>query len=61
MSVWQELAELGTATVYEAAGRQGLIDESLVQVVPGSRAGSGKPAGAAYGSAAGVAYGSPGR
>lgn len=31
------LAELGTATVYEASGRQGLIDLPLVQVVPGSR------------------------
>jgi 4-hydroxy-4-methyl-2-oxoglutarate aldolase len=33
-----ELARLGTATVYEAAGRVGLIDCDLVQVVPGSRA-----------------------
>jgi 4-hydroxy-4-methyl-2-oxoglutarate aldolase len=33
-----ELARLGTATVYEAAGRVGLIDADLVQVVPGSRA-----------------------
>ena len=32
-----ELARLGVATVYEAAGRQGLIDADLVQVVPGSR------------------------
>jgi 4-hydroxy-4-methyl-2-oxoglutarate aldolase len=32
-----ELARLGTATVYEAAGRKGLIDADLVQVVPGSR------------------------
>jgi len=31
------LAELGTATVYEAAGRQGLIDLPLTQVVPKSR------------------------
>jgi 4-hydroxy-4-methyl-2-oxoglutarate aldolase len=31
-----ELAELGSATVYEAAGREGLIDADLVQVVPGS-------------------------
>jgi 4-hydroxy-4-methyl-2-oxoglutarate aldolase len=31
------LAELGTATVYEAAGRQGLIDLPLIQVVPKSR------------------------
>ena len=33
-----ELAELGTATVYEAAGRTGLVDVPLIQVVPGSRA-----------------------
>ena len=31
------LAELGTATVYEASGRQGLIDVPLIQVVPKSR------------------------
>lgn len=35
--VYQELARLGTATVYEAAGRQGLIDVPLHQIVPGSR------------------------
>ena len=33
-----ELAELGVATVYEAAGRRGLIDVELTQVVPGTRA-----------------------
>jgi 4-hydroxy-4-methyl-2-oxoglutarate aldolase len=33
-----ELARLGSATVYEAAGRQGLLDVDLVQVVPGSHA-----------------------
>ena len=38
MTVWDELAALGSATVYEAAGRQGLVDETFVQVVPGSRA-----------------------
>jgi 4-hydroxy-4-methyl-2-oxoglutarate aldolase len=32
-----EFARLGVATVYEAAGRQGLIDADLVQLVPGSR------------------------
>jgi 4-hydroxy-4-methyl-2-oxoglutarate aldolase len=32
------LAEIGTATVYEASGRQGLIDLPLIQVVPKSRA-----------------------
>jgi 4-hydroxy-4-methyl-2-oxoglutarate aldolase len=38
MSAWDELAALGSATVYEAAGREGLVDAELVQVVPGSRA-----------------------
>jgi 4-hydroxy-4-methyl-2-oxoglutarate aldolase len=33
-----ELAQLGTATVYEASGRQGLIDADLIQLIPGSRA-----------------------
>lgn len=33
-----ELRDLGVATVYEAAGRVGLIDADLIQVVPGSRA-----------------------
>lgn len=32
-----ELAELGTATVYEAYGRRGLIDIPLTPVQPGSR------------------------
>ena len=34
---WGELAELGSATVYEAGGRGGFVDADLVQVVPGSR------------------------
>jgi 4-hydroxy-4-methyl-2-oxoglutarate aldolase len=34
---WAELARLGCATVYEAAGRRGLIDVQWIQVVPGSR------------------------
>jgi 4-hydroxy-4-methyl-2-oxoglutarate aldolase len=34
----RELAELGSATVYEASGREGLIDLDLHQVIPGSRA-----------------------
>ena len=38
MTVWDELARLGSATVYEASGREGLVDASLIQVVPGSRA-----------------------
>ena len=33
-----ELAELGTATVHEAAGRAPLVNVPLIQVVPGSRA-----------------------
>jgi 4-hydroxy-4-methyl-2-oxoglutarate aldolase len=33
-----ELAELGVATVYEASGREGLIDLDLHQLIPGSRA-----------------------
>jgi 4-hydroxy-4-methyl-2-oxoglutarate aldolase len=37
-SIYRELAELGTATVYEASGREGLIDCDLEQVIPGSRA-----------------------
>jgi len=37
VSVWDELAALGSATVYEAAGRQGLVDATFHQVIPGSR------------------------
>jgi 4-hydroxy-4-methyl-2-oxoglutarate aldolase len=33
-----ELAQLGSATVHEAAGRAPVVDVALVQVVPGSRA-----------------------
>ena len=33
-----ELAQLGVATVYEAAGRAGLVDLDLHQLIPGSRA-----------------------
>jgi 4-hydroxy-4-methyl-2-oxoglutarate aldolase len=33
----EELAELGSATVYEAGGRRGYVDADLIQVVPGSR------------------------
>ena len=36
-SVFAELAELGSATVYEAGGRRGYVDLDLVRVVPGSR------------------------
>jgi 4-hydroxy-4-methyl-2-oxoglutarate aldolase len=35
---YDELARLGTATVYESAGREGLIDADLHQLLPGSRA-----------------------
>jgi len=38
MSKTSELARLGSATVYEASGRQGLVDADFVQLVPGSRA-----------------------
>jgi 4-hydroxy-4-methyl-2-oxoglutarate aldolase len=31
------LRELGVATVYEASGREGLIDLPLIQLIPGSR------------------------
>ena len=36
--VFRELAELGTATVHEAAGRCPVVDAPLVQVIAGSRA-----------------------
>jgi 4-hydroxy-4-methyl-2-oxoglutarate aldolase len=32
------LSQLGVATVYEASGREGLIDVPLIQLLPGSRA-----------------------
>jgi 4-hydroxy-4-methyl-2-oxoglutarate aldolase len=35
---YTELAQLGSATLHESAGRTGVIDKELVQVVPGSRA-----------------------
>jgi 4-hydroxy-4-methyl-2-oxoglutarate aldolase len=37
-TVCEELAQLGSATVYEAGGRRGYVDADLIQVVPGSRA-----------------------
>jgi 4-hydroxy-4-methyl-2-oxoglutarate aldolase len=37
-NVYAELAELGTATVHEAAGRAAVVDVALHQVVPESRA-----------------------
>jgi 4-hydroxy-4-methyl-2-oxoglutarate aldolase len=33
-----DLARLGSATVYEASGREGLVDLALHQLIPGSRA-----------------------
>jgi 4-hydroxy-4-methyl-2-oxoglutarate aldolase len=36
--VYEELGRLGSATVYEASGREGLVDVDLQQVIPGSRA-----------------------
>jgi 4-hydroxy-4-methyl-2-oxoglutarate aldolase len=35
---YAELAELGSATVYEAGGRGGYVNADLIQAVPGSRA-----------------------
>jgi 4-hydroxy-4-methyl-2-oxoglutarate aldolase len=37
-TVYEELAQLGSATVYEAGGRRGYVDADLIQVIPGSRA-----------------------
>jgi 4-hydroxy-4-methyl-2-oxoglutarate aldolase len=34
---YEELAQLGSATVYEASGRRGFLDVDLIQIVPGSR------------------------
>ena len=36
--VHEELRRLGTATVYEASGREGMVDVAFEQVIPGSRA-----------------------
>jgi 4-hydroxy-4-methyl-2-oxoglutarate aldolase len=38
VSVYTQLAELGSATVHEAAARSAVVDLDLVQVIPGSRA-----------------------
>jgi 4-hydroxy-4-methyl-2-oxoglutarate aldolase len=44
VGVYEELARLGSATVYEAAGREGLVDLPLRRIVPGSRvAGRARP------------------
>jgi len=34
---YQELADLGSATVYEAGGRGGYVDADLIQILPGTR------------------------
>jgi len=34
---YDELAKLGSATVYEAGGRRGYVDADLTQIIPGSR------------------------
>lgn len=36
--VYEQLASLGSATVYEAGGRRGYVDLDLIQVIPGSSA-----------------------
>ena len=36
--VYAELAQLGSATVHEAAGRASVVDVALIQIVPASRA-----------------------
>jgi 4-hydroxy-4-methyl-2-oxoglutarate aldolase len=36
--LYSRLAQLGSATVYEAGGRRGYVEADLVQVLPGSRA-----------------------
>jgi 4-hydroxy-4-methyl-2-oxoglutarate aldolase len=36
--VYEELAELGSSTVFEASGREGLADAAFDRIVPGSRA-----------------------
>lgn len=35
-SVWEEFAQLGSATVYEAGGRRGYVEADLIQLVQGS-------------------------
>jgi 4-hydroxy-4-methyl-2-oxoglutarate aldolase len=37
VNVYQELAEAGVATVYEAYGRRGLLDVDLLSLTPGRR------------------------
>jgi 4-hydroxy-4-methyl-2-oxoglutarate aldolase len=35
--IYDELAVLGSATVYEAGGRRGYVEADLLQIIPGSR------------------------
>lgn len=37
MSAYEKLAEIGAATIYEARGRKGLVDEDFIQLIPGSK------------------------
>jgi 4-hydroxy-4-methyl-2-oxoglutarate aldolase len=37
VSVYDDLAALGSATVYEAGGRRGYVDADLIQILPGRR------------------------
>jgi 4-hydroxy-4-methyl-2-oxoglutarate aldolase len=34
---YQELADFGSATVYESGGRRGYVDADLIQILPGTR------------------------
>ena len=36
--IYSRLAQLGSATVYEAGGRRGYVEADLIQLLPGSRA-----------------------
>lgn len=65
MTDYATLAQLGVATVHEAAGRTGIVDLALTQVVPGSRvAGPARTARCAPGDNtmvhAAIAHASPG-
>jgi 4-hydroxy-4-methyl-2-oxoglutarate aldolase len=37
-TVYEELARLGSSTVFEAAGKEGLVDVAFERILPGSRA-----------------------
>jgi 4-hydroxy-4-methyl-2-oxoglutarate aldolase len=38
VTAFGELARMGSATVYEASGREGLVDADFVPIIPGARA-----------------------